>query len=110
MHTTSQIAGAIVTSAKRSRAAPEVPTLAESGVPGYEATIWFGLLAPAGTAPAIVSRLSQEIDKVLRQPRLREQFSTTDLTPSTPDAFAEHIQREIPKWRKVIAAARIVVE
>jgi tripartite-type tricarboxylate transporter receptor subunit TctC len=57
-----------------------------------------------------VTRLSQDIDKVLRQPRLREQFSTTDITPSTPEAFAALITREIPKWAKVIAAAKIVVE
>jgi tripartite-type tricarboxylate transporter receptor subunit TctC len=99
-----------VTSAKRSRSAPDVPTIAEGGVPGYEATIWFGLLAPAGTPTQIVTRLAQDIDKVLRQPRLREQFGTTDVTPSTPEAFAAHIAREIPKWRKVITAAKIVVE
>ena len=99
-----------VTSAKRSHAAPDVPTVAESGLPGYEATIWFGLLAPAGTPAPVVTRLSQDIDKVLRQPRLREQFSTTDITPSTPEAFAALITREIPKWRKVITAAKIVVE
>jgi tripartite-type tricarboxylate transporter receptor subunit TctC len=99
-----------VTSAKRSHAAPDVPTVAESGLPGYEATIWFGLLAPAGTPAPVVTRLSQDIDKVLRQPRLREQFSTTDITPSTPEAFAALITREIPKWRTVITAAKIVVE
>ena len=65
-----------------------MPTIAESGVPGYEATIWFGLLAPAGTPAAIVTRLSQDIGKVLAQPRMREQFSTVDITPSTPEGFA----------------------
>ena len=99
-----------VTSAKRSTAAPQVATLAESGVPGYEATIWFGLLAPAATPPAIVSRLSQDIGKVLTQPRMREQFSTVDMTPSTPEGFASHIAREIPKWRKVIRGANISLE
>jgi tripartite-type tricarboxylate transporter receptor subunit TctC len=96
-----------VTSAKRSPAAPEVPTVAESGVPGYESTIWFGILAPAGTPPAIVTRLSQDIDKVLAQPRLREQFSTLEFTPTTPEGFSNLIRREIPKWRKVIQAAKI---
>jgi tripartite-type tricarboxylate transporter receptor subunit TctC len=99
-----------VTSARRAQAAPNVPTIAESGVPGYEATIWFGLLAPAGTPTALVTRLSQDINKVLSQPRLREQFSTTDITPSTPEAFAAHITREIPKWRKVVTAARLTLE
>jgi tripartite-type tricarboxylate transporter receptor subunit TctC len=99
-----------VTSAKRSVTAPELPTLIEAGVPGYEATIWFGLLAPAGTPAAIVSRLSQAVGKALAQPRVREQFATLDITPSTPEAFAALIGREIPKWRKVIQGARITVE
>jgi tripartite-type tricarboxylate transporter receptor subunit TctC len=99
-----------VTSAKRASAAPQVPTLAESGVPGYEATIWFGLLAPAGTPTAIVNRLSADTGKALAQPRLREQFSTLDATPSTPQAFAALIEREIPKWRKVIEGAKIAFE
>ena len=96
-----------VTSARRAASAPELPTLAESGVPGYEATIWFGLLAPAGTPQAVINRLSQEIGKVLAQNAMRERFSTVDLTPSTPEAFAGHIRREIPKWRKVVAGARL---
>ena len=99
-----------VTSAKRSPLAPAVPTVAESGVPGYEATIWFGLLAPAGTPPAIVERLSKEVGEVLAQPKLRQQFSTIQLTPGTPQQFAALIAREIPKWRKVIQGARIEVQ
>jgi len=99
-----------VTSAKRSAAAPSVPTLAESGVPGYEATIWFGLLAPAGTPPAIVTRLSNDINKVLLQPKMREQFNTVDITPTSPEGFASLIKREIPKWRSVIERAKITIE
>jgi tripartite-type tricarboxylate transporter receptor subunit TctC len=99
-----------VTSAKRAAAAPDVPTLAESGLPGYEATIWFGLLAPAGTPAAIVTRLSNEINKVLSQPKMREQFSTVEITPSSPEGFAGLIKREIPKWRKVIESGRITIE
>lgn len=96
-----------VTSAKRAAAAPDLPTLAESGVPGYESTIWFGLLAPAGTPQPIVNRLSQEIGKVLQQKTMRDRFNTVDLTPTTPEGFAAHIQREIPKWRKVVTEAKI---
>jgi tripartite-type tricarboxylate transporter receptor subunit TctC len=99
-----------VTSARRSSTAPELPTLSESGVNGYEATIWFGLLAPAGTPGPLVTRLSQETAKALAQPRVREQFNTLDITPSTPEAFAALIRREIPKWRKVIEGAKITVE
>jgi tripartite-type tricarboxylate transporter receptor subunit TctC len=96
-----------VTSAKRSPQAPELPTLSEAGVNGYEATIWFGLLAPAGTPQPIVGRLSQEIGKALQQKTLRERFNTVDLTPTTPEGFAEHIKREMPKWRKVVTEAKI---
>ena len=96
-----------VTSAKRSPQAPELPTLSEAGVEGYEATIWFGLLAPAGTPQQIVGRLSQEIGKALQQKTLRERFNTVDLTPTTPEGFADHIKREMPKWRKVVTEAKI---
>lgn len=96
-----------VTSAKRASAAPDLPTLAEAGVKGYESTIWFGLLAPAGTPQPIVNRLSQEIGKVLQQKALRDRFNTVDLTPTTPEGFAAHIQREIPKWRRVVTEAKI---
>lgn len=96
-----------VTSAKRSPQAPELPTLMEAGVKGYEATIWFGLLAPAGTPQPVVGRLSQEIGKALQQKTMRERFNTVDLTPTTPEGFAEHIKREIPKWRKVVTEAKI---
>ena len=99
-----------VSGAKRSSVAPEVPTIAESGVPGYEATIWFGILAPAGTPTTIVNRLSADINKVLAQPRLREQFNTLEITPTTPEGFAALIKREIPKWRKVIEGAKITLD
>jgi tripartite-type tricarboxylate transporter receptor subunit TctC len=96
-----------VTSAKRTASAPDLPTLAESGVPGYESTIWFGLLAPAGTPQPIVNRLSQEIGKVLNRKALHDRFNTVDLTPTTPEEFAAHIRREIPKWRQVIIKAHV---
>lgn len=96
-----------VTSAKRSPQVPELPTLSEAGVKGYEATIWFGLLAPAGTPQPIVGRLSQEIGKALQLKTMRDRFNTVDLTPTTPEGFAEHIKREMPKWRKVVTEAKI---
>jgi tripartite-type tricarboxylate transporter receptor subunit TctC len=99
-----------VTSARRTAIARELPTVSEAGVPGYEATIWFGLLAPAGTPPALVNRLSQEINKVLAQPVMRERFSTVEITPGTPESFAAYIRQEIPKWRKVIQNAKITLE
>jgi tripartite-type tricarboxylate transporter receptor subunit TctC len=95
------------TSASRTAAAPQLPTVQEAGLPGYEATLWFAMLAPAGTPAAIVNRLSQDINKVLGQPAMRQRFSTGDVTPSTPEELAGLIQREIPKWRKVLESAKI---
>jgi tripartite-type tricarboxylate transporter receptor subunit TctC len=99
-----------VTSARRSSAAPELPTMQEAGLLGYESTLWFGILAPANTPAAIVHRLSDDINKVLGGPDIRERFDTVDVTPSTPEEFAAFIQREIPKWRKVFEAAKIQPE
>ena len=99
-----------VTSARRFPGAPDVPTVQEGGVPGFDMTLWWAMLAPAGTPPAIVARLSQDIGKVLGQPAMAERFNTLELTPSTPEALAELIKREIPKWRKVFEAARIAPE
>src|SRR5262245_35951746 len=98
------------TGARRSATAPDLPTVEEAGLPGFEATVWFGVLAPAGTPGSIVTRLSQEIERVLRQPAMQARFESMDITPSTPEGFAEHIRREIPKWRKVFLAAKLVPE
>jgi tripartite-type tricarboxylate transporter receptor subunit TctC len=96
-----------VTSAKRSPAVPDVPTVAESGVPGYEAIAWQGLLAPAHTPQRIVSRINSEFVRVLKQPdvaaRLNEQGYET--VASTPEWFAAYIKSEIAKWTKVIRSA-----
>jgi tripartite-type tricarboxylate transporter receptor subunit TctC len=99
-----------VTSARRSSTAPELPTMQEAGLPGYESTLWFGILAPAKTPAAIVARLSSDIGRVLAQAEVRERFNTVDFTPSSPEEFAGLIQREIPKWRKVFKAAKIEPE
>ncbi len=96
-----------VTSAARSPVAPQLPTMQEAGVTGYESTIWFGIVAPMATPAPIVNRLSQEITKALAQPLLRERLSTVNLIGTTPEAFAAHIRAEIPKWRKVIESAKI---
>ena len=99
-----------VTSSKRTAAAPAIPTMSESGLPGFEATIWFGIVAPAATPRAIVTRLSVEIGKVLNRPSFRERLPALDIAPGTPEAFAQYIRSEIPKWRKVIADAKIAIE
>ena len=102
-----------LTGAKRSDSTPDLPTVAEAGpLPGYEATIWFGIVAPAGTPRDIVQRLSQEIGRVLRQPALRQRFAPVgvELSPGTPEEFADIIRGEIPKWGKVMRDANIAPE
>ena len=102
-----------LTSARRSESAPDLPTVAEAGpLPGYEATIWFGIVAPAGTPRDIVNRLSQEIGRLLKQPALRERFASVgvELAPNTPEEFAAFIKAEIPKWSKVLRDANVAPE
>ncbi|GAB7550450.1 tripartite tricarboxylate transporter substrate binding protein [Cupriavidus sp. 8B] len=93
-----------VTSAKRAALAPDVPTLAEAGVPGFDINGWYAVLAPAGTPPAIVERLSKEIAAVLTQPDLRANLAANGYEPvgSTPAALGAHIDAEITRWSKVV--------
>lgn len=93
-----------ISSGKRSPQAPDLPTIAESGVPGYDLTPWYGVLFPAGTPRAIVMRLNKEIGEILTRPDMVDRFRTQgiDLVTSTPEAFAALIQSEIPKWRRVV--------
>lgn len=93
-----------VTGAKRSTAAPDIPTVAESGVPGYEVTGWFGMLAPKGTPREIVARLNAVTMKVLRLPETRERLSREglDVVGSTPAEFATYLQGEARKWAKAV--------
>jgi tripartite-type tricarboxylate transporter receptor subunit TctC len=101
-----------VTSAKRSEALPDVPTIAEAGVPGYESVQWYGVLAPAGTAREIVTRLHAEIVRALAQPDVRERLAADGAEPvgSTPEQFAAFIKSEIDKWARVARAAGIHAE
>ena len=96
-----------VTSAKRSPALPDLPTIAEAGLPGYEASSWFGVLAPAGTPREIITRLNQTIVASLRTPAMNERLSSQGAEPvgNTPEQFASFIQAEIAKWAKVIKAS-----
>ena len=106
---TNRLHGLGVTTAKRTQALPEVPSIAEAGVSGYEATQWFGVLAPAGTPRPIIDRLQQEIVKLLRSPDVRERLIAdgTDPVGNTPEEFAAYIRSETEKWAKVIKAAGI---
>jgi tripartite-type tricarboxylate transporter receptor subunit TctC len=98
-----------VTSSSRSAAAPKLPTIAESGYPGYEVTLWYGLLAPAGTPAALVRKIHADTTSVLELPDLRAKFADSGLETigNSPDQFAAVIRSEIPKWAKVIRDAGI---
>ena len=93
-----------VTSSTRAPALPDVPTVAEAGLPGFEASSWFGVLAPAGTPPAIVAKLNAEIAKWLTTPEAKEKLANVgaNIASGTPEDFARHIQAETAKWAKVV--------
>jgi tripartite-type tricarboxylate transporter receptor subunit TctC len=101
-----------VTTAKRWPALPDVPTVAESGVEGFETVAWFGLLAPAGTPPAIIERLSAEVRRITLLPDVRSRIEATGAEPvgSTPQEFARRIGDDVDKWKRVAAAARIRID
>jgi tripartite-type tricarboxylate transporter receptor subunit TctC len=101
-----------VTSAKRAAVLPDVPTVAEAGVPGYESVQWSGFLAPAGTPRDIVTALHREITAIVKAPEARERLAaeTAEVVASTPDEFAAFIRRETMKWAKVAKAAGIQPE
>jgi tripartite-type tricarboxylate transporter receptor subunit TctC len=106
---TGRIKAIAVTSAKRSNAAPDIPTVSESGVPGYEASSWFGMLAPAGTPKSIVTRLNTEAMKALQMREVQESLSRQGMDPagSTPEEFDAYLRSEIAKWTRVVKEAGI---
>ena len=97
---------------KRSSAMPQLPTVAESGVPGYDMVLWFGVLAPAGTPRPIVTRLHETMATILARSDVRARFATLGADPvgSTPAAFDAFIKSEIDKWAKVVRTAHIAVD
>jgi tripartite-type tricarboxylate transporter receptor subunit TctC len=101
-----------VSSLKRSAVAPQVPTMAESGYPGYEAILCFGLFAPAGTPPDIVKKINEETGRSVATPRMRELLASQglEIVASSPAEFTARVDREIVKWRKVILDAGIKLE
>jgi tripartite-type tricarboxylate transporter receptor subunit TctC len=101
-----------VTGAKRAKIAPELPTIAEAGVPGYAFDVWYGLAFPGGTPRAIIAKTNADVTKVLQSPEVAARFATAGVEPltSTPAAFAETIRQEIPKWTKVARAAKLRVD
>lgn len=98
-----------VSSAKRSPVIPEVPTIAEAGVPGYEVVQWFGILAPAGTPREIVARLHGAAVRALQDPQVKERFLADggETVGNSPDEFAAIIRTDLAKWGKLVKAAGI---
>lgn len=101
-----------VTGTKRSSALPQVPTIAEAGLPGYATTTWYGLLVPAGTRPAVIERLATAANKAVMAPELRDRMLADGAEPvgSTPAAFQKHLETEMAKWRKVVKSAGVTVQ
>lgn len=93
-----------ITSLRRSPAAPDIPTLDELGFRGFEATAWFGLMAPAGTPPAVIAQLHDEAQKAVAAPAARQKFAALGMetVTRTPSEFAEQIRTETPKWAELI--------
>ena len=101
-----------VTTLKRWQGAPDIPTMSEAGLAGFEVNSWYGLLAPAGTPREIIQRLNAEVGRALREPDARERLYTIGAEPmnGTPEEFGAYIASEMAKWAKVIKAAGIKVE
>jgi tripartite-type tricarboxylate transporter receptor subunit TctC len=101
-----------VTSAKRVKSLPNVPTMVEAGVPGYDLVSWQGVFAPAGTPKDVVQRLNAELVKILKQPDVRERFESLGLEPvgNTPEEFAAFQKAEVAKWAKVVKDAKITAD
>jgi tripartite-type tricarboxylate transporter receptor subunit TctC len=98
-----------MTAVKRSAAMPDLPTVSESGVPGYEAASWYGVLAPAKTPRAIIAKLNSEIVRIAQSPDVRERLASDGADPvgNSPEEFGAYIRRELARWARVIEQARI---
>lgn len=109
---TGRLRAVAMTGAKRSPALPDVPTVAESGVPGYETGSWYGVVVPAGTPRPIVQRLAQEIVGISRSPEINQRLVEDAAIPvgSTPEEFGAFIRSELARWAKVVKQGRISVD
>jgi tripartite-type tricarboxylate transporter receptor subunit TctC len=101
-----------ISSAKRATVAPDIPTIAEAGVPGFEVVQWFGMLAPANTPRDIIAKLHAGVARTLQDPAVKEHFVSDGAEPigSTPEQFAAIIAADLKKWSKVIREARIKLD
>jgi tripartite-type tricarboxylate transporter receptor subunit TctC len=107
-----QVRALAVTTPKRSALLPELPTMAEAGVPGYDATSWYGILGPAGMPRDIVMRLNGEFAKLLHGADTKERFATLGIEPvsGTPEEFSAYIRAQVAKWSEVAKAAGVELE
>ena len=98
--------------AQRAAALPDLPTIAEAGVPGYEVNVWYGLFVPRGAAAALVNKIASDVAAVMKAPENRDRFIGLGVDPegTTPEAFAAYFRADIEKWRKVVKAANLVSE
>lgn len=101
-----------VSGVKRTALLPDTPTVAESGIPGFEVNVWFGMQVPAATPPAIVKQVNAELVKIFREPDVTKRFNDqgVEVVASTPEEFAKLIQGEVAKWSKLIKEANIRIE
>ena len=101
-----------VTTAQRSKLAPELPTMAEAGLPGFDISTWFGLLAPAGTPPEVVARWNADVTRILSAPDMRERLAGqgAEAAPTTPAAFAQFIAAELAKYARIVKASGAKVD
>jgi tripartite-type tricarboxylate transporter receptor subunit TctC len=101
-----------VTTAERSKLAPDLPTMAEAGLPGFDISTWYGLMAPAGTPKDVIVRWNADVVKILNTPEVRERLAAqgAEAAPTTPDQFAAFIQREIPKYARIVKASGAKVD
>jgi tripartite-type tricarboxylate transporter receptor subunit TctC len=100
------------TGLRRAKIAPDIPTLDESGLPGFSITAWIGVVAPKGTPKDIVQKLNLEIGRALKDPEFARQISTIGIDPlgSTPDEFADFLRKEIPRWKQIVQDAGVKVQ
>jgi tripartite-type tricarboxylate transporter receptor subunit TctC len=101
-----------ITTLNRSQAMPELPTIAESALPGYDFSSWYGLMVPTGTAKAVIARLHAETVKVLKLPDLQQRLASEgcEAVGSTPEHLAAYIREEMARWAKVVKASGMQAE
>ena len=101
-----------MTTAKRSPLVPDLPTMAEAGLPGFDISTWYGLFAPAGTPPAIVAKWNADVDEILNSPDVRDKLVADGAqpTPNTPEQFQKFIADELSKYARIVKASGAKVD